>query len=322
MPTRIVVPQDGSAFGKRALPLALALAHRSNATVELVHVHEPPTVASGAPPVDTRFDDEERARMRTELMALANQLVTETGLQVTARFISGEVVPSLGEYIDSSGASLVVMMTHGRGGLNRFWLGSVADGVIRVSHAPVLLVRGGSEWPSELREPLFRRVLIPLDGSDVAEEILPSALSLATPNETTLAFFTVVDPRLGLQPTAVDVRPESQKMYSFVESVRRGTEERLTRLAGKLRIDRIAVSVDVVVDAHPAQRILTYAQERQVDLIALTTHSRRALGRILMGGTADKVIRGAHVPVLVLHPRERHAASALRGSASAAIASR
>ncbi|MEW5918713.1 MAG: universal stress protein, partial [Gemmatimonadota bacterium] len=299
MQPRIVVPLDGSAFGKRALPLALALARRSGASIELVHVHEPPMVASGAPPFDARFDDEERARMRTELLALAKQLVMETGLAVTARFLNGEVVPSLRQYIASSDASLVVMMTHGRGGLSRIWLGSVADGLIRVSPAPVLLVRGGSEWPSELREPIFRRVLVPLDGSDMAVEILPHVLSLATPNETTLVLFSVIDPRLALQPTAVDVRFESQRIETLVESVRRVTEERLTRLADELRVNRVDVSLDVVVDAQPAQRILTDAEERQIDLIALATHSRRALGRFLIGGTADKVIRGAHVPVLV-----------------------
>ena len=312
MQTPIVVPLDGSAFGKRALPLALALARRSNAAVELVHMHEPPLIVSGAPAFDTRFDDEERERMRTELTTLAQQLVQETGAAITAHFVRGEVLPSLREYIARSHASLVVMMTHGRGGLSRFWLGSVADGVIRVSPAPVLLVRGGSEWPGDLREPLFRRVLVPLDGSDVAEEILPHALALATPNETSLALLSVVDPRLALQPTAIDVRPESLRMDSFVESVRRGTEERLTRLAKELRVNCVEVSVDVVVDPHPAQRILDYAQERQVDLIALATHARRALGRLLMGGTADKVIRGAEVPMLLFHPREHHAPAAPR----------
>lgn len=322
MHSRIVVPLDGSAFGKRALPLALALARRNHATIELVHVHEPPVAASGAPTLDPRFDDEVRERMRAELTALAKQLVRETGVEVTGQFIDGAIVPSLRKYIAGSDASLVVMMTHGRGGLSRFWLGSVADGVIRVSPAPVLLVRGESEWPSELRQPIFPRVLVPLDGSDVAEEILPSAVSLATPNETMLLLFSVIDPSLALQPTAVDVRPDSQRMDSFVESVRRGMEERLTQLAEELRVNGVEASVDVVVDPHPAQRILAYARERQVDLIALATHSRRTIGRILMGGVADKVIRGVHVPTLVFHPRERHAAATPRASDVAAAVAR
>ena len=306
MQTRIVVPLDGSPFSRRAVPLALALARRSDATVELVHVHERAPIAVGAPTFDTRLDDEERARMRTELTALATQLARETEIEVVARFLDGEVVPSLRRYLMTSDASLIVMMTHGRGGFSRFWLGSVSEKLIRDTSVPVLLPRANREWSSESREPLFGHVLVPLDGSDVSEEILTHVLSLATPRETTLVLLSVVDPGLALRASAVDLRPGSYTDETLVESVRRTTAERLTRLAAELRANCVEVTSVALVDAHPAKCIVRYTEEHDIDLIALSTHGRGAFGRALLGATADKVIRGAQTSLLVCRPpRER-----------------
>jgi nucleotide-binding universal stress UspA family protein len=171
---------------------------------------------------------------------------------------------------------------------------------------PVLLIRAGAEWPQELREPLFPRVLVPLDDSNIAEEILPHVLSLATPSDTTLVLLSVVDPGPALRATAVDLRPDDQKpARPLTESVTGATEARLARLADELRANCVNVITEVIVDSHPAQCILTYAERQRIDLVALCTHSRGALGRALMGATADKLIRGAPTPVLVFHPGGR-----------------
>ena len=306
MQTRIAVPLDGSPFANRAIPLALALARRSAATVELLHVHEQVLVAIGAPPFSVRVDDDERARMRAELVTLAEELAADSGVEVVAQFLDGDVLDSLRHRVVEGDVGLVVMMTHGRRGMGRLWLGSVADGLVRESPVPVLLMRAGAEWPQELREPLFPRVLVPLDDSDIGEEILPLVLSLATPGDTTLVLLSVVDPAVALRASAVDLRPDDQKSaIPFTESVKGATEVRLTRLADELRANWMNVVTEVIVDSHPAQCIVTYAERQRIDLVALSTHSRGALGRVLMGATADKVIRGASTPVLVFHPGGR-----------------
>lgn len=302
MQNRVVVPLDGSAFGKRALPFALALARRSDAAVEIVHVHEPPPAVFGTPAVELRMGADQRTRMRDDLTRLAAQLRVETGVDTSARFLDGDVVPGLQRQLSQGGASLVVMMTHGRGGRSDYWLGSVAEGLIRVSPVPVLLLRAGSEWPGKLQEPLFRRVLVPLDDSSIASEVLPYALWLAQPGETALALVTVADPALA---------PTGRLM----------AEQRLAEMADDIRANGFEVKTTVVSSQHAAQAILAFAEERAIDLIALTTHGRGTLGRLLLGSTADKVVRGAHVPVLVYPPRgtaspppadrhEAHAASA------------
>jgi len=301
MQTRIMVPLDGSAFAKRALPLALALARRSGASVELVHVHERAPVATGASGFDVRLDTEERRRMRTELEALATTLAPETSVNVVVRFLDGDVVHALRQHLAHSRADLVVMMTHGRGGVSRLWLGSVADGLIRVSPVPVLLLHAGAEWPGELREPLFRRVLLPLDGSRQAEEIIPHVMSLATPGETTLVLLSVIDPGLGVRATTVDLDPALARGGPLTKRVRRTMERRLARLAAELRTNCVDVAVEVLVDPHPAQCIVRYADAQTIDLVALCTRARGPLGRLLLGATADKVVRNGRVPVLLHH---------------------
>jgi len=100
----------------------------------------------------------------------------------------------------------------------------------------------------------------------------------------------------------------------FIESVRRATEVRLTRLA---EANCVHVITEGMVDSHPAQCIVTYAERQQIDLVALSTHSRGALGRAVMGATADKVVRGAPTPVLVFHPSGRGAGAAPLPASSA-----
>ena len=294
MQNRIVVPLDGSAFGKRALPFVLALARRSDATVEIAHVHERPPEISEAPALETRLFSEQRTAMRDDLMQLARQLRAETGISASAQFLDGDVVPALRQHLSRTPACLVVMMTHGRGGQSSHRLGSVAEGLVRVSPVPILLLRVGSEWPGNLQEPLFRRVLVPLDGSANALEVLPYAMWIAQPGQTAIELLSVADPAL----------PATSRLT---------IAHRLDELATEIRVNGVDVTTTVIAKQHPAQAILAFAEERGIDLIALVTHGRGALGRLLPGTTAEEVIRAAQVPMLVYRVEERGGPSLLAG---------
>lgn len=311
MHTTIVVPLDGSKFARRALPAALALARRSGATLHLVHVHEPVVYSGSASMHETRLDDELRREMRTDLSTLAEQVSRETSLPAQAEFLDGAVVPTLLRYIAERAPDLVVMMTHGRGGLSRMWLGSVADGLLRGTSAALLLVRPGTEWPGDLSEPLFRRVLIPLDGSTMAEEVLDIVGSLGTPGVTVYTLLTVVVPppllaRSSMNSEATtdraDVEPRVAEELAY-----------LKRTAEELRESGALAEAQVVMHQRPAEGILEYAEKHAIDLIALSAHGRGALSRFFLGGVADKVVRGAAVPVLVRRPESVGAEAAGAG---------
>jgi nucleotide-binding universal stress UspA family protein len=316
----IVVPLDGSAFGKRALPAALALARCHSAPVQLVHVHEhlaeetPGSYAGVGQGYDPGLYEELRKAMRTELIALAAQLTRETSLPVDAVFLDGAVVPTLEQYL-AARHGLVVMMTHGRGGINRAWLGSVADGLIRHASVPILLVRSGAEWPGDLMAPLFRRVLVPLDGSAMGDEVLDHAASLGTSDATVYALLTIVRPVLVPEyppPVAaavagpIDVELQRAEALAHLTTVVEGLRQR-----GVARVE-----THVVVNPRVAEGILEEAEAQQADLIALATHGRGAVARFFLGRVADKVVRGASVPVLVYRPQSAPAPTAERRNAS------
>ncbi len=304
MYTSIVVPLDGSAFSKRALPLALALARRSDAAVHLLHVQEPLLHPGGAQMYDTRLRNELQNEVQLDLTGIAKTQGRETSLRISAEFLEGAVVSTLQKYLADGRHDLVVMMTHGRGGLSRAWLGSVADGLVRHTPVPLLLVRPGAEWPSELAEPLLRHVLVPIDGSAMSEEVLEKALSLATPGVTAYTLLTVVMPLslLGYpypHSEALTDRANVDAAQAYLDSK-----------AKPLRESGARVETRVVMHERPAQVILDTADEEHVDSIAMSTHGRGAAGRLVHGSVADKVVRGATVTVLVYRPAKAGAESA------------
>ena len=303
MYTSIVVPLDGSDFGMCALPVTLTLARRSQARVHLVHVREPIVSPEGGPKV---YDGLERG-LRADMTAMAARLARDADVQVDAVFLEGPAVPTIQRYLEENGHDLLVMMTHGRGGLSRWWLGSTADGLVRHTSVPVLLLRQESAWLTDAAEPLFRRVLVPLDGSSVADQVLDHVMSLATPDMTVYVLLTVLIPG----PLGDEHRREA--VSSYLEDV-----------ADELRRGEALVEVAVVTHPNAAQAILDAAHEQHVDLIALSTQGRGGLSRVMQGSVADEVIRGASVPVLIYRPTHPDAGQLLyqRAAAPEATSSR
>lgn len=297
MYTSIVVPLDGSAFGNRALPVAITLAGRSDAALHLVHVNE-----SAPYPDDGPYDAGLHVGLdiRSELIELAAQLTRDTSLQVDASFLDGPVVRALSLYLHDRRPNLVVMMTHGRGGLSRMRLGSVADGLVRHTSVPLLLMGPGAETPEDLIEPLFRRILVPLDGSGMAEEVLDHVLSLGTPDLTVYVLVTVIVPLLTLDHLYAD--SESFNGRADVERERIRASAHLTVVAKELRDSGAVVETLVAVHQRPAQGILDAADDQHADVIALSTHGQGALSRLIHGSVADAVVRKAVIPVFVNRP--------------------
>ena len=298
--TRILVPTDGSDFSDSVLPFAAVLARRSDAALELVHVHRYFPYSQGAPAHDRGLDNDEKARTHHRIANTQARLAAYLGRDVSVTWLEGPPAHTLGEYVSKSGADLVVMTTHGRGGLSRVWLGSVADHMVRHSPVPVLLVRPTEAGVAWLEEPVLRRIVIPLDGSELAESILERAVMLATPGETELALLQVVVPLM------VASYPDLPSGIAFdrgdLERRQRAAERYLERLADELRANGFATTVIVAVDSHIARAILDYAEDADADLIALATHARGAPARFVLGSVADKVLRAATMPLLMFRP--------------------
>jgi nucleotide-binding universal stress UspA family protein len=190
------------------------------------------------------------------------------------------------------------MSTHGRTRISRFFLGSTADRLIRELHCPILLVNP-TQAASALASGVGPRVLIPLDGSALAESILDQVGSVF-PATTELEVVRVVVPPVAVAPPfAVAWAPVPADVLEQ-ELVR--ADQYLQAVTARLQGQGFAVRAAVVTDLSPAEAIASRATERRCDVIAIATRGRGGLERALLGSVADKVIRTAPVPVVVWNP--------------------
>jgi nucleotide-binding universal stress UspA family protein len=261
---------------------------------------------------DTRLDHEEGDRVRSEEQAVAERLSKASGVDVVAEFLRGDIPSTLIAYAERTGPDLVVMSTHGRGGLSRLWLGSVTDAMVRAIHIPILVTRESTRDPTS-DAPVFPRVLVPLDGSVEAEAVFSAISALITSDESTLALLRVVTPLSPLNaPMLIDPFTEPPNTFR-VETDTAGASAYLANIGKSLDANGIRVTTHVVTSQSVAAGILDFAANGPnpsgdaFDLIVLTPHARSPIDRLLLGSVTDKVLRGAEIPVLLLRrtPEDR-----------------
>jgi nucleotide-binding universal stress UspA family protein len=290
---RIMVPLDGSPFSERALPLAVALAHRSGAELRLVHVLAP---FANRVFIETEGGEPDR------LAALARRITEESGVRAEAvRRVGRQVVGELSYYSAEEDIDLVVMATHGWGGLQRAWLGSVTDGLVREARVPVVAFRPRAEEGPRLDGKALEEVLVPLDGSAVSEVVLAEALRLGG-REARYTLVRVVP--VGRPSVSISGAIELAYRQELLDALQTGAEQYLAGEMERLGGEGYQVRTKVLLHPQPARAILDLASEIGADLIAMGTHGRGALGRLALGSVADKVLRGGEVPVLVLRGEE------------------
>lgn len=296
----VMVPLDTSDFSRRAIPAAVAIAREADAELYLTHVHAsfPPVEGEEPPEAFLQMEDELRERERAELEAAAEE-VEAVGLSARHALLDGPVTETLAREAEAE-ADLVVMVTHGRGVFTRFWLGSVADGLVRSCSVPLYLLR--PEEGEEQEAPGFDHVLVPLDGSSFAEQGLEQAVRLGRLVGARFTLLQVLPPVMMPGYSYPDI-PEGVDP-SALEELREEAETYLERKAGPLRDDGLEVGVRTSVHPQTAAAILETADEEGVDLVAMATHGRGGLRRMVLGSVADKVLRGTRVPVMVYRPRE------------------
>ena len=277
-------------FANSALPVAITLASRGDAEVHLVHVREPILFLEGSSAYEPHLADDHQMEVRAHITSAAAHLSRESSLRVDAEFLAGQVVPTLRQYLENGDHDLVVMMTHGRGGWNRAWLGSVADGLIRSAPVPLLLLRHESQWLRDAVEPLFCRVLIPLDGSAMAEEVLERVLSLGVPDATEYVLLSVIAPHRESEPG--ESGAEGVTARSHDEQQRDAAHNYLNRVAGDLRSRGAMPKVSVEVYRHTSVLPKSSpARSRWVSVATLLRAARRNTTPASCVGSSSKLRR-------------------------------
>jgi nucleotide-binding universal stress UspA family protein len=294
----ILVPLDGSGLSEQALPLAQRLAEATGAGLELVRVHttaaawemytEAMAGGSGTAPDTTAEEaaylEERAARVRT------------TGVEVSTSLLEGAVAPALARRAGAV-ADLVIMTTHGRGPVSRFWLGSVADELLRTLDRPILLIRPTMQAWAVAGGPPYRRVLIPLDGWEGSDVAIEAATALGSA-ETEYVLLHVVD--VPVPAVAVPIPMGVEAEPAGVQESRMA--ERLEGIAAGLRARDLKVRTRVEVGG-AARGILDVAESEAPDLIVMATRGPGRIERLLLGSVADKVVRASQEPVLVVPVR-------------------
>lgn len=292
----IFVPLDGSPFSEYALPAAISLARRSGAALVLAHVHQlaiPAIAMTGEVMYDARLDEYLRNEERAYLEDVLGRVTAIWDGAVRCDLLEAPVAPALLDHIQAVGAELVVMSTHGRGGVARAWLGSVTDRMIRQSPQPVLVIHPGDDPVDLAAEPSFKHIVIPLDGSPGAEGAIAMARAIGDPANARYTLIQALEP--AVHRFALDgVRHDPQPFEGAWEHA----QAYLHQVAASLRATGATVDVETPLGA-PAETILGYLAANAVDLVALTTHGRAGVTRMLLGSVADKLVRGATTPLLI-----------------------
>jgi nucleotide-binding universal stress UspA family protein len=295
MYTRILVPVDGSPLGERALAQAVPIAEQHGATLVLMHVAEPinPIVLGGGAPVrDSALDQAWRVDAETYLKKATARTRKRTSVPVESVLREGRIVPTIAAYVTETRVGLIVMCTHGRGGFERLWLGSVADGLIRHLPVPVLLVRGGRKAAkSDAAAVPFARIVVALDGSPRAERALTETLHLVQTTPTAMTLVNVVHPTAAMASKSFPSRAEQEMCANYLEP-----------LAVRHRSATCEIGVETMAYANVGRAILEVAKRHDATLIALATQGLGGAQRLIVGSVADKLIRTATMPVLVVPP--------------------
>jgi nucleotide-binding universal stress UspA family protein len=278
---RILVPLDGSRLSEAIVPLAEALARDYEAELLLIRALR----SQGSPDAEVEAQEEAEAY----LLTMAGDLVAR-GLSVTWKVWYDEPDRAIADAARFNAVDLVTMSTHGRGGLTRLLFGSVAESLVRKAPAPVLLVRGELSWqPGGLG-----KILVPLDGSELSEAVLSVVARLAGPFDFAIELLRVIESipayaaaELTLERTEEIVRGEEADAEGYLAKVAVPLE------ASGCRVTR-TIARGLAVDT-----ILRAARDGSAGLIAMTTHGRSGIGRLLLGSVAERVLRSAPVPVLL-----------------------
>ena len=285
----VLVPLDGSGFAESALPTAIAVANRVGGALHLVSVLDAPATVLPA------YAAEERQRTEAYLDSVVERVRSSWPGPVSASVREGWVVPELRAAAAEWPADLVVMSSHGRSGLSRVWMGSIAEQCLRAGFCPVLLVHPGEEHPAApFALPSACRVVLPLDGSQHAERALPYGVALARAFGAPLMLLRALDHPRGAElslPEAIEV------VYELREGDRAEAEEYLNGRVATLRKAGLHAYGKLVDELGPAEAILA---REEGDWVVITTCGEGGFERTLFGSVADKVVRASRHPLLVV----------------------
>jgi nucleotide-binding universal stress UspA family protein len=299
---RMLVPLDGSNLAEAVLEYAKEFAGRLDLNVTLLYVCEP--------------HEHKLARIRQYYMEHTAEIVSQQSHEVQRKTTAGPAVKELdihGElafghpaeeilrHVEQNNIDLILMSTHGRSGISRWALGSVADKILRASSVPVCLVRAAvpedaprNRWP-------IKTIVVPLDGSELAESVLPHVEALAKQRgseQADIILLAICEPMFlpSYYPPDMPLNWDDH-----LARCKRTNKEYLDKVERRLKKTGLNVRSEVQ-SGSPASEIINYTRNNPLSLVVMATHGRSGPSRLLLGSVAQKVLLGISNPLFLVRP--------------------
>ena len=298
MYTRILIPLDGSKTAEKVLPYARFLASQLKLPVELLAVVDIAEMATHIPAgkvryVDTMIED----TVRNSQHYLRGIAGTFPGADTKCTVEKGKAEQAIIERASTDKATLVTMATHGRSGINRWLLGSVTEKVLRGAANPLLVIRATDEAKTD-GEATVKSVVVPLDGSELAESVLPTVADLAKKLSLEVVLFRAYNIPYNAYASA-----EGYAAIDYEDLLASMREEAVSYLEKKVEtFKKMAVGQVsyVAKEGFAADEIITMGRKTPDNLIAMCTHGRSGVRRWMLGSVTETVVRHSGDPVLVI----------------------
>jgi nucleotide-binding universal stress UspA family protein len=297
MYSRILIPLDGSKTAEKVLPYARYLAGKFNIPVELLAVIDIAEMATHmaaekARFLDTMIEDDSTAYLRL----IAN---TFSGINVTCTVEKGHAEDAIIEHGEADTAMLISMATHGRSGLNRFLLGSVAEKVLRGTANPLLLVRATETSKSD-GEAGFKSIIVPLDGSELAESVIPMVAGVARKLDLEVVLLRTY--RIPYNVYAGNDSYYAVNYDELIAGVRDEAREYLDKKIAEVKKLGVVKVSAVAKEGFAGDEIIAYGNKTPDGLIAMCSQGRSGVRRWVLGSVTENVVRHTSDPMLVVRP--------------------
>ncbi|HEX9146196.1 MAG TPA: universal stress protein [Candidatus Binatia bacterium] len=298
MYTRILIPLDGSKTAEQALPYARTLANKLKVPLELMGVIDIAEFAAHISAEKARYLERiiEQGE-RSSVDYLKGIAKTFPGLSVICTVEKGTAAETIIDKAAADKGTLITMATHGRSGINRFVLGSVAEKVLRATNNPLLLVRA-ADGAAPGEEARLTSVIVPLDGSELAESVLPAVTELAKKLGLEIVLFRAFNIPYGVYAGADGYYAMNfdQLIADIKDEATAYLETKTEELKGK-GVESVSF---LVKEGLSADEIISIGRQTPDNLIAMCTHGRSGVKRWVLGSVTESVVRHCGDPVLVI----------------------
>jgi nucleotide-binding universal stress UspA family protein len=296
MYTRLLIPLDGSKTAEAALPYGRTLARTLKIPVELLGV------------VDTSVLDNRVFRDSGDSETIIAESIrsSEEYLNRIVKTFPDDNVSCIVEtgraedvIIEKAGsdATLTAMATHGRSGIDRLLMGSVAEKVLRSAINPLILIRASEEAKSEGLA-LLKSVIVPLDGSELAETVLSPVAQLANALKLEVILLRAYQIPMNTYAGMEDSYPIDYEKISA--ALKEEAQSYLERKVAELKLNGIEKLSFVIAEGSGASEIVALGRRTPDNLIAMCTHGRSGIKRWVLGSVTEKVVRLCGDPVLIV----------------------